>query len=414
MIRWTGVEVFELRKTYGMGQEEFGHRAGVGPRSVGYWEQNGRAATLSARTAGLMQRMLQKLDEHRRLGFYQALALRPDLGPDQSLSSCAAESLAFAEWVASSDTGQLTVESLATQLSSIARKFVHSPPGPLLIELQALRNRVESHLRAGPALRRTRELLFLGGIAVELLAQITDNVGDSVSAMQHAMAAEVLASEAGHDGLRAWTIGTKALIAEWNNDPAAALEFARAAAVWAPHGQPRVRLAALEARCAARLGRANDARAAIDTAVRAAESANTTDELASFGGSLRFPTTKLAYYIGSTYQFIQDYPKSETWALEAIDGYSHGPAEERSYGDEAIARTDVAIARITRGAVDGATEILKPVFKLKPDQRIYPITDGMTAVDNILLATHDLTAASVRNLSEEIEVFKAAKFPTLR
>ncbi|MEU6585905.1 hypothetical protein [Nocardia sp. NPDC046763] len=409
--RRTGARVKALRQAYdGMGQEEFAHRAGVGPRSVGYWEQR-PSAVLSPRTASLMEAMLRRLDDNRRLVFHQSLALHDAFGGDHAVSGCAAESMAFAEWVASTDTGQLTIEALATQLSSIARRFVYSPPGPLLLELQAVRNRVESHLRAGPALRRTRELLLLGGIAVELLAQITDNLGDSASALQHAMAAELLAREAGHDGLRAWAIGTKALIAEWHNDPAAALKWTSQASEWAPQGHPRVRLAALQARCAARLGRTSDTHAAIRAAVHAAETADTADELTPFGGSLRFPASKLAYYIGSSYRFIQEYSSAERWASEAIAGYLGGPTEERSYGDEAIARTDVAVARIACGAIDGATEILQPVFTLEPETRIYPIVDGLAHVGTMLKATHDVTDKPARALSQKIEVFTKTRLP---
>ncbi|MGV9836494.1 helix-turn-helix domain-containing protein [Nocardia niigatensis] len=414
MVKWTGVEVLALRRVYGIGQEQFAHLANVSPRSVGYWEQNGADAVLSARSAGHMQAMLNRLDEHRRVEFYRSLSLRTALGHSQKLSNCAAESVAFAEWVAATDSGQLQVESLTTQLSSIARRFIHAPPGPLLLDLQELRNRVESHLRAGPALRRTRELVFLGGVAVELLAQITDNVGDSISALQHAMAAEVLACKAGHDGLQAWAIGTKALIAEWHNDAAAAWMWTGEAAESAPPGEPRVRLAALQARSAARLGRIHDARDAIHAAVKAADSTGTADELVLFGGSLRFPTTKLAYYIGSSYGLIQDYPQAERWALEAITGYESGAADERSYGDEAIARTDVAVARIARGAIDGAAEILRPVFKLQPEQRIYPICDALTQVDTMMRTNHCAGSAPAKALSQDIEIFTATKLPTLR
>ncbi|WP_069162858.1 helix-turn-helix domain-containing protein [Nocardia altamirensis] len=416
MIRWTGIEVAALRAVHGLSQVDFAAKAGIADRTVGYWEQGKATAVLSPRFADMMETLLDWLDEEPQQRFYRAIGFRSDGTPmplDQDTVNCAADSVAFAEWVANDDPG-LIVTNLADQLASIAQRFVYSAPQPLLHELATLRDRVKKALCTQPSLHRKRELLFLAGVSIELLAQVTDNLGDATSAMEHAMAAELLARKAGHDGLRAWSAGTRALIAEWNNNPSAAMQFAREASTWAPPGQHQVRLAALEARCCARLGRTTEARAAIHRAERAADNADTTDELAAFGGSMRFPTTKLAYYIGSTYRLIQDYPQAEQWALDAITGYTSGPEESRSYGDEAIARTDVAIARILTGAVDGACEILVPVFTLQPDQRIYPIVDGMNAVDGALHTTRDVNASIARNLSQEIAMFTANELPALR
>ncbi|MFF0490779.1 helix-turn-helix domain-containing protein [Nocardia sp. NPDC004068] len=323
------------------------------------------------------------------------------LAPD-GISAAAARSLAFADWATGDDADQLSVDSIYYELSRIATSYVHAAPQPLFTELQLLRDQVWQLLRRGPAPERARELMFLGGVAIVLLAQVTDNLGNSIAAMQHALAAERLAQRARHNALLGWAVGAKGLIAEWSGNPSRAIEFARQGAAVAPPGEQRIRLAALEARCAARLGRAEEARAAVGRALAAAEQAGTTDDVTEFGGVLRFSTTKAAYYAGSAFRLIGDHDEAERWADEAITAYRCGPSHERSYGDEALARMDVAIARISRGAVDGASEILGPVLALPPGQRIRPVLEGMRQVDAHLRGL----PGSGRRLRDEISDFR--------
>jgi hypothetical protein len=239
---------------------------------------------------------------------------------------------------------------------------------------------------------------------------LSANLGSPLAAMQHALAAEKLARHADHTGLLAWVAGTKALIAEWSGSPARAIEFARQGTILRPTGEQLVRLAALEARCAARLGVAPAARAAIQRATTAAEQCGEPDDVTAFGGVLRFPFAKASYYAGSTYRLIGDYPEAERWAGDAIDAYAAGPSNERSYGDEALARVDIAIARIEQHAVEGASEVLAPVLALPPGQRIHPVIEGMRQVDSHLAATH-LRSPIVAALREQIAAFRTFEPP---
>ncbi|MCM6773290.1 helix-turn-helix transcriptional regulator [Nocardia sp. CDC159] len=325
------------------------------------------------------------------------------------ISAAAARSLAFADWATDGAADQLSVDSLYYELTRIATSYVHAPPQPLFVDLQLLRDQVWQLLRRSPPPARARELMFLGGVAIVLLAQVTDNLGNSVAAMQHALAAERLAERSQHTALLAWAAGAKALIAEWSGNPARAIEFARQGAFVAPPGEQRVRLAALEARCAARLGRAEEARAAVGRAMAAAEPSCDTDDITEFGGVLRFSMTKAAYYAGSAFRLIGDFDEAERWADQAITTYQSGPSHERSYGDEALARVDVAIARIARGSLDGASEVLNPVLALPPGQRIHPVVEGLRQVDAHLRGQ----SGTGRRLRDEISSFRTPETWTM-
>ncbi|MEV0111114.1 helix-turn-helix transcriptional regulator [Nocardia sp. NPDC050799] len=326
---------------------------------------------------------------------------------DMDLATAARESAEFAEWVTAA-SGQLDSAQVADELTAIGRQFVCATPLPLVDRLRALRGEIRAALQTGPAPARARELVLLGGITIDLFAHITENLGHPRAAERHARAAEAIAISLRHPGLQAWAGGTRALIWEWNNRPAEAMVLAAKAASIAPVGEQQVRLAAIEARCAARVGRADAAHDAIARTIDAAEAA-AYDELTMLGGALQFPPSKMAYYLGSTHRLLGEYNHAQQWALEAISAYETGPATERSYGDEALARADVAIGRIHSGELDGAKEILAPVLKLPSEQRIQPITDGLRAVDTALSSTHYANDPITIEFSEEISMLTSSR-----
>lgn len=334
-----------------------------------------------------------------------ALAAAEHETDTETVGTSAQRSMAFAEWATDLPTGSLGVESVVYELQRIATSYVHDKPQPLFEDLQRLRDRQWQLLRARPPAGIQRELLFTAGVTVVLLAQVTGNLGDPRAAMHQALAAKALATKIGHSGLQSWVSGTQALIAEWGGNPVAAYDFACTATATAPVGEQLTRVAALQARCAARLGRAEDARAAVTRALHAGEREGGLDEVGAFGGVLRFPPAKLAYYAGSTYRLIGDGALAERYALEAITTYVAGPPHEYSYGDAAIARTDVAIARIKRGEFEGAGEVLVPVLDLPIGQRISPVCVGLRAVEGCLQAVHSGRTSSATQLSKEIAQF---------
>ncbi|WP_084352570.1 helix-turn-helix domain-containing protein [Millisia brevis] len=320
-------------------------------------------------------------------------------------NAAADESLEFARWASADQVDQLTIDSLSYELTRIATSYVHAPLQPLFADLQTMRDQVWRLLKDRPHPKQARELFFLGGVTVTLLAHATDNMGNPIAAMKQAMAAEKLAEQADHAGLLAWVAGTRALIAEWSGHPGRAVEFAQRGAHYAPKGQQQVRLASLEARSAARLGRAADARDAVRRAEMAAEISTGTDDLGEFGGILTFPPVKARYYAGSTFRLIGDYDDAERYASDAIATYESGSTVERSYGDEALARVDVSISRIAKQDLDGAIVALRPVLDLPPSQHISQIGDGLRQVDRSLVDNRCAKALQAKELREEIALF---------
>ncbi|PPJ04109.1 hypothetical protein C5E51_26285 [Nocardia nova] len=325
---------------------------------------------------------------------------------DRGLQNTAQASLDFAKWATDTSADQLSIDTLYFDLARIAATYVHQPLGPLLTDLVDQRNRAWRLLSDRPRPQQARDLLMLGGVAVTMLAHITDDLGDPFAAMQHALAAERLAQQADHPALKAWIAGTQALITEWSGQPSRAMMFVQRVSGDVPTGHQRVRLAALEARAAARAGKADDARDALQrTQVAVDDAAVVDDDLEEIGGILTFPPAKAMYYAASTLTLMGDYEKAEQVALQAISAYESGSAEQRSYGDEALARSDVAIARIALHDLEGAVDALTPVLELPAPQRIQSIRDGLTQVEMHLVASRHATASIAQRLREEIAAF---------
>jgi hypothetical protein len=344
-----------------------------------------------------------------RTGVAQTDEHHPNQPSPTALTAAAArDSLTFASWAESSNVSGSALDHLSYELCRIAINYVHAPVLPLFRDLMALRGHGFELLQNGrqhPT--QARKLFFLAGTSCLLLAHASQNLGDSASAMAQVRAALTCAEQADHNGLRAWTHGTAALIAEWTHQHRRAVEFAQCGQRFAPTVDSRVRLAALEARAAARAG---DRCLALDALNRAADARDVPaqhDELVEFGGLLTFPAAKQHYYAGSTYALLGEAESAQKNALLAIDMYETGPLEQRSYGDEALARVDVTTARLALDDLDGAREALKPVLELPPERRIEQLTVGIGRVRSALALPRYARAQIARTIAQDVDHYRA-------
>ncbi len=337
-----------------------------------------------------------------------AIAQAPAAGPDPRLltTTAARASLEFAAWADADQLAPSVMEHVSYELGRIAVDYVSTPALPLLQDLVELRDTMVQLLRTGPHPRQSRELFFLAGTTCLLMAHASQNLGDSSAAMAQARTAWTCAEQADHDGLRAWVRGTQALIAEWSRRPAEAIKFSQAGRPHAHTPDARVRLAAIEARTQARLGNADAALAAVEEVRRARETPERGDDL-GFGGLLTFPVAKQQYYVGTTLALIGDHGPAERAALEAIGMYEAGSPEQRSYGDEALARVDVATARLAAGDLEGARAALQDVLTLPPDKRIQQLRDGLVRVRSVLALPRTARASEAVLLAADLDEFSA-------
>ncbi|WP_058043827.1 helix-turn-helix domain-containing protein [Streptomyces roseifaciens] len=389
------------------------------------WRQSDLAALLGMNQGILSQiernvRRLTDIDKIR--AFLQALGTPPELSPLHPRSQpttppppgasdltarAAADSLAFTQQITPGNVDDQELEYLSLELSRIAIAYVHSPVLPLFTDLLIVRDRT-FHLIQGPQRPTHRStLLMLAGTACLLLAHASQNIGDDRSALVQLHTAYSCADQADHRGLKAWVRATYALFAEWSPRRRQALTFTHQAWDLAPPGDSRIRIAAIEARTAARLGDHDRALHALARMHTAQAETPVHDELSELGGILTFPRAKQEYYEGAVHSLLEDHTTAEQHASEALRRYAVGPAEQRSYGDEALALIDVVTARLALGDLHGASELLERILTLPPTLRIQQLQDRLHRVRAMLqhpALRHSPAARQLAELTRGYEV----------
>ncbi len=310
------------------------------------------------------------------------------------VSAAAHKSARFGQWADSLAIGELAFATMWLRLGQLAVDYVYAPMVPVFRELESMRDEV-FELLASPDPAQARDLYLLAGTTCGLLAHASGNLGHLGAAHVQACTALICARKAEHPTLAAWVLGVRALQFEWTGNPSNALTFVAEAEAHVVREQVpstvAVWLAAIEARAHARMGGNRDgAVAALTRAARHRERiagpASEPNEFDRTGGILTFTEAKQLYYAGTTYRRIGDYASAASKAEAAIAAYEAGPIEQRSYGDEAIARVDLAIARASgeKADLDGAADALRVIEEQTPERRlptlVGPLHDLHTAL----------------------------------
>ncbi|MGW4810575.1 hypothetical protein ACWEPB_02870 [Kitasatospora cineracea] len=287
-------------------------------------------------------------------------SLGPTL-PGQVLNALAGARQGMTETL-SDGLAETTIDQLERSAAELGQAYQVVPPGQMLggavldfVEVQQVLSRRQ------PADRRSRlchvaaQLAGAAGIALVAL-------GSQREAREWFRVAQLAAEETGDRALRAWLLAREAVIPFYNGNPAAAAVLAErarmvagstvcATAAWAP---------ALEARSLARLGRDEDARAAMTIAVRAFDRLDErhTSDLA-YGYTLR----QLRWHVGSMHTALGDTRRAHLALDEALGMYS--PAERL---DRALITLDQADGLIGVGEVTTGAQVGIDALESLPDE----------------------------------------------
>jgi hypothetical protein len=329
--------------------------------------------------------------------------------PAAAVSAAAARSARFGQRADGNALTELALEQLRLRLRQLSAGYVHTPIWPVFTELTALRDEVFDLLEA-PDPRWATDLYVIAGTTCAMLAHASGNLGFLDEAALQAHTALICARRVGHGPLAAWALGVRALQAEWNGRAVdalghlerAGLELARDSRA----GTMPVWLAAIEARAQASLGRRREAMAALGRVERAAPVGS--NDLDAIGGILTFPEPKRVFYTASALRRLGQLRVAESGALDAIAEYARGPAEQRSYGDEALAWLEVAIARAGRGELDGAVSAIERVQHMPPERHLAWLLRPLRELGRSVSTVRLHSAVAATGIREAVELLSTS------
>ncbi|MDT0445707.1 hypothetical protein [Streptomyces johnsoniae] len=323
------------------------------------------------------------------------------------------------KWAMTAESQQVGPETMAHMREEVHRLAVAYPRvalGTILDDLVDVQDTIFRILESGwtkPG--QARDLHLLAALASGILAKASHDLGDPVSAMRQARAAYICADQADHAAARGWIRGLQSLVAYWAGRPEDAAHYARSGEAATPQdtGTVRVWLAGLQARAAAVLGDADGMSAAIRKGEDARDRVQL-DDLDAIGGLVTFPYVRELYYTAEAEVLLPGAtPTAEQRAVAAVAAYESADRADWAYGDEAGARTNLALARISGDQLDGAAEAIRPVLDLPTGQRTAGIVISAQRVHRALAETPSRNALPARELRVEIEAFAAAPARTL-
>ncbi|MGW7535482.1 hypothetical protein [Amycolatopsis sp. NPDC054798] len=271
--------------------------------------------------------------------------------------------------VSETNADEATLDQLNHELAGLTASYLHVPPGPLLYRAAMLRDRVARLLRGQQKLAQRRELLALGARLCALLAWMSEDLGDRNAAYNHAAAAWELADLADDSRARRWVRAAQARQSYWLGNFVESAQFALDGLDRPADDELGVFLKLLAARAWAAAGMRADSLRALGEWAEQAEA-----EPVRGVGVFALRQDGQAYLAGHTMLLLDDAPGALRELRTSLDLLEREPVEQRSYSMEALARIDVARARIRLGEPAGVAEMLVPVLGLQPDKTITTIS----------------------------------------
>jgi len=330
--------------------------------------------------------------------------------PERTLAMAARRAMRFSASAGSSNIGGESLEQLWAETSRLAIAYPQQPLSAITGDIVSLQDIVFSLLEGRQRPRESRDLYVIGGLASGMLSKASHDLRDPDTAMTHARTALLCANNAEHTSLAAWVRGLQSLITYWALRPRESLEYAQLGQqLPGTTGSVTVWLASLEARAWARLGNGTASRQAIARASELREQL-TRNDLDEIGGMCYFSNPRQLYYASDAGAALPEHDESglreetETFAADAVAAYEQASTDEKSFGDEAGSRTDLAIARIRTGNLDGAREAVQPVLHLPVVLRIHGVVTSVLDVHRAV-TTQAADTPLARDIQEEIEAY---------
>jgi transcriptional regulator with XRE-family HTH domain len=329
-------------------------------------------------------RIAARLDEVLGTGGeLAALAVAADRTPGPGDEIAAIE---LARRAAVSDVGENTVGALEQAADSMAIAYPSTPPGELLIRVQAHLGYITKLLDGRKTLAEHQRLLVTGAWLSLLAATCLIDLRHYPAASAHLRTAAQLARETGNAEIGAWCLETAAWQVLTDGDYRRAATLAQAAQRTAPRtGSAFIQATAQEARAWARLGAAPETRAALartDALVAPLRMPDRPEH------HYRYDPAKSDAYTATTLAWLGD-PAATGYARDVLGRLESGADGPPRLRRAASARLDLALALTTGGELDEAASTT-----------LEAVTSGLLVPSNYWRAAEVITAIDQHGLPE--------------
>ncbi|HUY50990.1 MAG TPA: hypothetical protein VMV92_35675 [Streptosporangiaceae bacterium] len=331
----------------------------------------------------------------------------PDMdgcGVEREVLMTAHEGSGHAEQAEQRDIGEATLEQVRADVTYLAHAYVTGEPFPLFREMRRVRARIYAALDRRLWPRDATELYFLLGGLNGLMANAANDLGYPQAADELARAGWAYAVAIDHQPLMGFLRGQQANFAFWHGRTRQASYLAQDGLRYLSDGAGAVRLHYLHAMAAAKLGQPDQTRSAIAAGRQARERQHRDELHDDIGGQFACQPAKQSYLAGTALAELPDGGTDAITELQAaIRLFQAGPPHDRSYGCEAVAFINLALAQLRHGDLDAIN--LMPVLTLPPDRRIDALPHRLSAVRSELAAPRYQGSTQARELDEQIENF---------
>jgi DNA-binding XRE family transcriptional regulator/tetratricopeptide (TPR) repeat protein len=276
-------------------------------------------------------------------------AAHADLDP---FTQSAVEAMEFTRRAEASQLGPRTLEHLDFVVSGLAAAYSHTLPGELFLKARWYRRQVEDLIAGRHTLREGRELYRHAGSLSVILAWLSHDLGDPVTAEAHCLDAWEHGWQAEDHEICAWAMDAKNTIATYSNQPAAARDAAERGLKHAPQGSAAAAGVSIKlARAYARLGQEDQFQEVLKDAQTRFDQLNQPSS-----GLFSANAGVLASYTATSYIWLDQPDRAIPYAKETISFCRSRSLSERDPTREALAQLDLARAHADLGQPDDAVE----------------------------------------------------------
>ena len=273
----------------------------------------------------------------------------------QVLRDSAGEAMEFTRASAVSGVGAGTLDHLEAVVSDLDQSYFVQPLGELFIAARAYRQRVEELVQGRHTLTEECELYAYAAWLSQMLAWLGHDLGFPITAEAYAIDCYQHADQAGQGVLCAWAADAMASIAMHADRPGKAVLAAQKGIGKIPDRHPlAVALRTQAARAYARQGQGAECVEWLSQAQELHERLPARSPGRLGVDNNLVASRAIASRITSSYLWLADYQKAQTYARAALAVYESTTPADRSPSREAVARIDLGIALVHLGSLDEA------------------------------------------------------------